>query len=505
MSMGHHDMNGPGATFSRDPTGLSAASASGSLLVDDGDSIDLAAKSVRTRIGDADVKMLGYGGSIPGPTLRVRQGSQATVLFRNETDLPTTIHWHGLRHDNQFDGVPQGLHRGMQPPVGPGETYTYSLRFPDPGIFWYHPHVREDYGQEQGLYGAILVEPIEPTYWAPTDREIILVLDDILIDDEYVSAFDAFESDHTLMGRYGNVMLANGDTHFTTKASVGEVARLHLVNAANTRTFDFAIPGARMKLVGADNGRVEKEQLIHDVVLAPSERAVVDVLFDRPGVLSMEHRTPNRVYHLGKVEVEAGLPVATHSANQFWTLRHSAELARARISLGSDTTRPPDKSINLIGRMTGKMSHHGMNSHVSEPIEWEDTMPEMNRTSTPATMGWAIVDDQSSAENMDIDWTFQLGEQVKLRITNSIHGDHPMQHPFHLHGQRFLVLSRNGITSDNLAWKDTVLVMTGETVDLLIEMTNPGRWMAHCHIAEHLEAGMVLTFEVKPNEKKDSR
>lgn len=505
MSVGRHELSSAGemssssATFSRDPSGLPAASASGSLSVDDGDSVDLVARPVRMQIGDANVKMLGYGGSIPGPILRVQQGSQATVLFRNETDLPSTIHWHGLRHGNQFDGVPQGLHRGMQAPVGPGETYAYSLRFPDPGIFWYHPHVREDYGQEQGLYGAILVEPIEPAYWAHADRDIPLVLDDILIEGDHVSAFDASGSDHTLMGRYGNVMLVNGDTHFTTKARVDEVVRLHLINAANTRTFDFAIPGARMKLVGGDNGRVEKEQLIDGVILAPSERAVVDVLFHRPGVLSVEHRTPNRVYDLGKVVVEEGQTDVTPSADQFWTLRHSAELAQARMSLGSEITRPPDKSISLIGRMNGTMDHHGMNSHASEPLEWEDTMPEMNRASTPATMVWAIVDDRSGAENMDIDWMFRLGEHVKLRITNSIHGDHPMQHPFHVHGQRFLVLSRNGITNDNLAWKDTVLVMAGETVDLLIEASNPGRWMAHCHIAEHLEAGMMLTFEVKPN------
>ena len=72
-----------------------------------------------------------------------------------------------------------------------------------------------------------------------------------------------------------------------------------------------------------------------------------------------------------------------------------------------------------------------------------------------------------------------------------------MQHPFHIHGERFLVLSRDGMPNENLVWKDTVLIRTGETVDLLTEMSNPGRWMAHCHIAEHLEGGMMLSFEVR--------
>src|SRR3712207_2600757 len=112
----------------------------------------------------ATVKLLGYNGAIPGPTLQVSQGSEVTVHFRNELDLETTVHWHGLRHDNRYDGVPTGRHGGMQAPVPPGGGCTYHLRFPDAGVFWYHPHVREDYAQEHGLYGSIVVTPADPTY-----------------------------------------------------------------------------------------------------------------------------------------------------------------------------------------------------------------------------------------------------------------------------------------------------------------------------------------------------
>ncbi len=72
-----------------------------------------------------------------------------------------------------------------------------------------------------------------------------------------------------------------------------------------------------------------------------------------------------------------------------------------------------------------------------------------------------------------------------------------MQHPIHFHGQRFLVLSRDSVRTTNLVWKDTVLVRTGESVDLLLEASNPGAWMVHCHIAEHLEGGMMFTFQVQ--------
>jgi FtsP/CotA-like multicopper oxidase with cupredoxin domain len=100
---------------------------------------------------------------------------------------------------------------------------------------------------------------------------------------------------------------------------------------------------------------------------------------------------------------------------------------------------------------------------------------------------------------MDVRWPpFRRGQVVKLRVVNPPDGAHAMAHPIHLHGQRFLVLSRNGARSANLMWKDTALVPAGETVDLLVEMSNPGRWMLHCHIAEHLGAGMMMTFEVTP-------
>jgi FtsP/CotA-like multicopper oxidase with cupredoxin domain len=129
-------------------------------------------------------------------------------------------------------------------------------------------------------------------------------------------------------------------------------------------------------------------------------------------------------------------------------------------------------------------------------LEWEDTMNRMNRASSPENMFWTLVDRSTGAENSAIDWRFTVGERVKLRIVNVPDSDHPMQHPFHIHGQRFLVLTRDGHENHNLVWKDSVLVGTGETVEVLIEMTNPGLWMAHCHIAEHIESGMMLSFRV---------
>jgi FtsP/CotA-like multicopper oxidase with cupredoxin domain len=108
-------------------------------------------------------------------------------------------------------------------------------------------------------------------------------------------------------------------------------------------------------------------------------------------------------------------------------------------------------------------------------IEWEDDMVAVNRQTTSATMHWRLVDRTSGTDHPAIDWQFRVGERVKLRLVNELDSDHPMHHPLHLHGAgRFLVLSRDGIPEPNPVWKDTVLVRTGQVVDLLFDVTNPG-------------------------------
>jgi FtsP/CotA-like multicopper oxidase with cupredoxin domain len=491
------DMSSVADAFSRDTTGLPDAIAPETVVLQPDTVFELRAEQVRKRIGEATVKMLAYNRSIPGPTLKVAQGSEVTVHFTNNTDLDSTVHWHGLRLDNRFDGVPTGAHQGMMAPVPVGSSFTYRVRFPDPGLYWYHPHLREDYTQELGLYGPILVVPTEEAYWSPVNRELTLTLDDLLLEDGKIAPFSRTLSDHTAMGRFGNVMLVNGEISPQLSVKQGEVVRLYLVNTANVRIFNVRLPGARMKLVGGDNGRVEREKFLEEVLLSPSERVMVDVFFEHAGQFALEHRTPERTYPLATVSVQA-TPAEPSFAQAFFTLRTSAELEALRARIAADCERQPDKTLELVAKMPGMehMEHHAGGHHV-EAIEWEDTMEEMNRMSTPQNMFWKLVDPSSRAANHDIDWSFTVGDQVKVRIVNAADSDHPMQHPIHFHGQRFLVLSRNGIRNENLAWKDTVLVPAGESVDILVEMSNPGAWMVHCHIAEHLEGGMMFTFRVQ--------
>ena len=171
-----HESAGQDA-FSTDITGLPASVPTPTVQLSDGAVYDLRVAPVTKQIGDATVRMLAYNGSVPGPTLRVRQGTEVVVNAANDGDLETTVHWHGLRLDNRFDGT-----HHTQDPIEPGGAFEYRISFPDPGVYWYHPHIRQDYGQEMGLYGTIVVEPTDPDYWPPVNREITLTLDDILLD-----------------------------------------------------------------------------------------------------------------------------------------------------------------------------------------------------------------------------------------------------------------------------------------------------------------------------------
>jgi FtsP/CotA-like multicopper oxidase with cupredoxin domain len=302
-----------------------------------------------------------------------------------------------------------------------------------------------------------------------------------------------------------------------------------------------------VKLVGGDSGRGEREEFVDEVLLSPSERAIVDVLFDQPGEAILENRTPDHTYELGHITVSGD--ASGQAAAAFNQLRVDPELSAERERIQADIEREPDKTLAfgsempiLYGPETEQASSYvcpmhpevtdteasscpkcGMKlvpadsvppSHEShedpghgeghahdhaDGLEWEDLMPEINRQTNTSNMVWQLVDKETGAENADITWAFRVGDRIKIRLANEMDQDHPMHHPFHIHGAgRFLVLNRDGEPEPNLVWKDTVLLRAGQTIDILLEVTNPGLWMAHCHIAEHTESGMMFSFDVAP-------
>ena len=472
--------------------------------------------------------MLSYNGSIPGPTLRVRQGSEVVVRVRNDGDTEATVHWHGLRLDNAYDGVPFET----QPPIEIGGEFTYRLRFPDAGLYWYHPHIREDYGLDMGLYGNIVVEPADPDYWPAVDRELVVTLDDVLVEDGRIAAFHEAGPTHVAMGRFGNVMLTGGETNLALGAEVGEVVRFYFTNTANTRLFNVALPGARMKLVGSDSGRYEHETIRRgsapravrarhrrralrprrpDPARAPNARAHLHPRHRRRSATRRRRRRPRgrstscgpatswRAGVRASTSTSSRQPDKTLAFNSRMPLLYGdtettataytcpmhpdviatepgtcpqcgMKLVPAPTSyvcpmhpdVTSDTPAPAHSAACGSSRRparapdvahTHEHGHEHGHEHthdMPDGLEWEDLMPEINAASNAHNMIWKLVDVDTGKANWEIDWAFRVGDLVKIRLLNDMDQDHPMHHPFHIHGAgRFLILARDDVVESN--------------------------------------------------------
>ena len=478
------------------------------LRLADGASLNLVAAPVRRVLFGRTVTMLGFNGQYPGPLVQVNEGSTIVVRFTNRTDFPTAVHWHGVRLDNRFDGVPHVT----QEPVVPGGSFVYRVHFRDAGIYWYHPHHREDALQDLGLYGNLLVRSRDPNYFAPANREEVLMLDDLLVNESSIVGYGLESPTHALMGRFGNVLLVNGEPRWETRARRGDVVRLFLTNVSSTRVFNLSFqPAARIKVVASDLSRYAHEEWTDHVSIAPAERYVVDVRFDAPGGVTLVNRVRaidhvqakffEESHVLGTVRV-ADTPASPDYRAAFDRLRENAEVVTEIDRYRPHFSRAPDHEL-IVTLQAGELPFPirplmTFESVYRHPVEWSGTMPEMDWIVTGKNARWLLRDAATGRENMDIDWRFKVGDVKMFRLVNDRNALHAMQHPIHIHGQRFLVVSVNGVPNGNLVWKDTVLVPTGFVVDVLVEMSNPGKWMLHCHIAEHVETGMRMIFDVAP-------
>ena len=477
----------------RSISNLASAKKTQVMNLEDGDKINLSIDIIKKNIAGKEIRMFGYNGQIPGPLLHVKQGSSIYVNVTNNLDTETTVHWHGLRLDNKFDGVP-GVTMKTQKA---GESFEYKLDFVDEGIYWYHPHVREDYQQELGLYGNMLVDSKYDDYYNKVNKEVPLILDDILIKNGDVAPFFDGAVNHAMMGRFGNIMLTNGDDDYELDVNKGDVVRFYITNVANTRTFNFTIPGVKLKLIGGDIGSYEKEEFVDSIIIAPAERYTIEAYFDKVGSFNLMNINPMKSYNLGKINVLNKNTESDYSSD-FLSLRENeyvkADIDKYRKYFDKEVDAQIDLSVQMNGMKTGM----GMSGESDgDEIEWEDTMNMMNQRMTNNSMQWLLIDKETGKENMNIKYKYKVGDKVKIRIYNDPNSMHPMQHPIHFHGQRFLVLDKDGVKNENLVWKDTVLVPVGSYVDILLDVTNPGEWMAHCHIAEHLQSGMMMSFKVE--------
>jgi FtsP/CotA-like multicopper oxidase with cupredoxin domain len=319
------------------------------------------------------------------------------------------------------------------------------------------------------------------------------------------------------MGRFGNLLLVNGEPRWDAQVRRGEVVRFFLTNVSSTRVFNLSFDrrgqadAVRLKVVASDLGRYEREAWTDHVTIGPAERYIVDARFDSAGEVSFVNRV-RAIDHiqarffeerqeLGTIRVSAEAASPDLAAG-FGQLRRNAAVSADIDRYRRHFTRAADREL-LVTLQPGDLPFPlrpmlNFESVYRNPVEWSGTMPEMDWVVTGRHAQWLLRDTATQRANLEIDWRFKVGEVVRLRVVNDRNALHAMHHPIHIHGQRFLVLSTNGVANEHLVWKDTMLLPTGFASELLLELTNPGKWMLHCHVAEHIESGMRMVFEVTP-------
>lgn len=404
--------------------------------------------------------MWSYNGMVPGPRIEARVGDTVRVKLKNSLPEPTTIHWHGLRVPAAMDGV-----LAMQNPVLPGQEFTYEFIVADAGTFWYHPHVRSDEQVERGLYGAFVVrDESEPV--TTSDRTV--VLDDVLLNDDGTLA--DFDEKPAMFGRQGNLILVNGRHHPVAEVAPGGLHRFRFVNAANARYFRLNLPGHRMIQVGTDGGLLDEPHVVEELLLVPGERADVLIVADDIPLASSSMMTLRYDRGHGSGEIPDAVVFQLRT-------RDMAAIVTPPIPkrLGAIEGLPEPglrREITLEESMQGGGGPHaGHGGGTGGPVF------SFNREVYP---------DATPLEA-------QLDAVEEWAVVNTT----AMDHPFHLHGFRFQIVSEDGRAPRVGGWRDTINIPAQKTVVIRMRLEDhPGTWMFHCHILEHAERGMTGELHV---------
>jgi FtsP/CotA-like multicopper oxidase with cupredoxin domain len=413
-----------------------------------------------------------YNGAVPGPEIRAHQGERLRVLVENQLSQDTTVHWHGLRIPHAMDGVPDLT----QPPIRPGEAFAYEFDLPDAGTFWYHPHVRSSEQQGRGLYGVLVVEEAAPP---AVDREAVWVVDDWRLTEEGAIS-ETFDHPHDLShdGRLGNVATLNGQDSAEFAVRAGERLRLRIVNTANARIFALRFEGHRPRVIALDGQpAIPHEPDGGRLVVPPAGR--VDVILDMEGEAGGRYAVtdefyPRQSYRYLDLVYDQAAP-----------LRESP--LDAAVALAPNPIPEPSLAeaqhhdMVLAGGAMG-----GMRSAILDGRALDI------RDLAGRGKVWAMNGIAAHGHVMDPLFTFQLGRTQLLSIRN----DTAFPHPMHLHGHSFRLLTRNGQPVPGRPWLDTVLLAPEERVEVAFVADNPGDWLFHCHVLEHMQAGMSAVVRV---------
>ena len=396
------------------------------------------------------VLVWGFNQTLPGPIISANKGDRVIVKVKNELEQPTIIHWHGIRLESGMDGT-----NHTQKPIQPGEQFEYVFTVPDAGTFWYHSHFNETEQMERGMYGALIVnDPDDPKF----DAERIFMIDDMKLEND-----NSFKKGNVVTkwierhdGREGSTLLINGRENPTINVNGGQSERWRFINSSSARYFQLYLGGRKFTVIGSDGGLIERPYQVDKVLLVPGER--VDIIggpFEEDETVELESLPYNRVTFVkSKRQKFATIRVGERRLSSVTI----PEILRAIEPLAS-----PEAEVNRKVKFSVAPSlKHIIDFKVNNEVHANDAPVEVGK--------------------------LQVWEVANTSL---------MDHPFHLHGFFFQVLAINGRPVQNIMWKDTVNLPPKSKIKIAWMPDNrPGKWMYHCHILEHHEAGMMAHFDV---------
>jgi FtsP/CotA-like multicopper oxidase with cupredoxin domain len=413
--------------------------------------VALSAQIKNHEIDGKTIEGFAYNDQLPGPLLRVKLGDTLRVDLTNNLGTATTIHWHGVHVPYDMDGV-----TWQKDPVAPGESFTYEFKLTQTGTYWYHPHFNTARQVDLGLYGVLIVEdPTDPKL----DTELVLVFDGMEenagdpVDEE--GAEDSHPEGH--LHKPIAKWLVNGEYQPTVTLKGGTRVRVRMLNASNSGYVDLRMPDIRH--VAGDQGRLAAPAHPNQIILAPGDRADVVWLVGKEG---FELRTAP--YFLGGGK---GLRDAAPKWSKVQTL----------LTVKVESPAPAPAPANW---------------------EWSNIKPSIDPTYTdivyvfsgsPDSGKWLI--NGESFPDVTVE-EVPLGAARIIEVRNLS----PTEHPFHLHGHGFELLSVNGVQPEFLTMEDTINVPIRARVRLRLVADNPGDWMTHCHILPHADEGMMTVLRV---------
>jgi len=410
-----------------------------------------------------------YGATVPGTPIITNVGERVKIEIVNNLAEATNVHWHGLVVPNDQDGP--------SITIEPGASHRYDFVAEAAGTYWYHPHSRPVLPQlDRGLYGAFIVRAPEDAGYS---GDHVYVLDDWYLDARGRRIEGIAPG---AMERIGNVDTVNGKTESAIGAlemRKGELHKLRFINASTAAVHTLRVRGHRFRVTHTDGHPLGEAYETDTIILAPGERIDAEIA---------ARGSPGELYEIIDPNRDFGLEIPIRY------LQGSVPEVR------SPFVAPPPRSIDAgsspdfvlrFGTAMGMMGGGGMGMMGGMGMHGGAS------AQNPGGMRWTI-NGRSFPDTVPIE--VKAGEAVRMRFVNNdmtAMMGHPMDHPIHVHGTAFRIVSENGRPPKRETWKDTVAVPVGEYVDVEFVMKYPGEWMLHCHVIDHEDGGMLTALVVR--------